>query len=117
MHDEGVLHTHRRAVAGIDTLHFAGHQAISHIAQPRAAVVARRHDAEEAHVAHLVHDLAVEAFLAEGRFHPWHQLVLGKSPGRIADHPLLAAQVAFEVERVFPVERDFGHDKLLQFCP
>ena len=67
------------------------------------------HHAEEAHLAHLVHDVAVEALVAEGGFHPRHQLVLGEIPRRVADHAFLVGQLAFEVERVFPVEIGGGH--------
>ena len=41
----------------------------------------RRHDAEEAHLAHLVHDLAVEALIAEGGFDARAKLVLRKGAG------------------------------------
>ncbi len=104
MHDQGVLHAHRRAIAGIDPLHFPRHQAVGHIAKSRSAIGGRRHHPEKTHGPHLVHDLAVKRLITKRLLHPRRQLVGGEGPGRIADHPLVFGKAAFQVERVFPVE-------------
>ena len=104
MHDERVLHAHRRAIAGIDALDLARHQSIGDIAEPRAAIGFRRHHAEKAHIAKLGHDLAVEMLLAERLLDARLKLVLRKGARRIADHALVFGELRFEIERVLPVE-------------
>ena len=104
MHHERVLHAHGRAVTGIDPLHFPRHQPIGHIAQARAAIFLRRHHPEKAHLAQFIHDGAVEFLVAERLLHPRRQLVIAKGPRRIPDHALVLGELAFQIERVFPVE-------------
>ena len=61
--------------------------------------------AEQAQRAHLGHDVAVEALLAVGREHAREQLVLRIAARGVAHHALLLGELAFEVERILPVER------------
>ena len=94
----------RRAVAGIDALDLARDQPVGDVAEAGAAVFLRDGRAEEAERAHLAHDLAVEALLAIGREHAREQLVLRIAARGVAHHALLFGELAFEVERVLPVE-------------
>ena len=75
IHHQRRLHGKRRAVAGIDPLHLARDQAVADVVHAGAAV-AFQGGAEEAHLAHLVHDLAVEFFLPVRHQHAREQLVL-----------------------------------------
>jgi hypothetical protein len=61
-----------------------------------AAELLGQRRAEEAELAHLVHDLAVEVLVAIGLKHPRQQLLLAVVVGRIADEPLLLAQLVGE---------------------
>ena len=61
--------------------------------------------AEQAELAHLAHDLAVEPLVEIGGGHARLQLLLRIALGRVADEPLLVGQLVIEVERVLPVER------------
>src|SRR6185437_4942196 len=69
IHHQRGLHAHRRAVAAVDALDLAGNEAVADISDIGAAI-ALDGRAEEAELAHLVHDLAVEALLAEGALDP-----------------------------------------------
>ena len=105
MHHQRGLHRHGRAVAGIDALDLARDQPVGDIAEPGAAVFLRNGGAEQAERAHLGHDRAVEPLLAVGQQHARHQLVLRIAARGVAHHALFFGQLAFEVERVLPVER------------
>ena len=89
VHHEARLHPHRRAVAAIDPLDRAGDQAVAHVAEPGAAIFVRNGRAEEAELAHLGHDLAVEPLVEIGGGHARLQLRLRIALGRVADDPLL----------------------------
>ena len=104
MHHQRRLHRHRRAIAGIDALHLARDQAVGDIAEARAAVFLRDGRAEQAERAHLGQELLVDLLLAPGEPHPRHQLVLREAARAVAHHALFLGQIAFEVERVLPVE-------------
>ena len=104
VHHQRRLHRQRRAIAGIDALHLARDQAVGDIAQARAAVFLRDGRAEQAVRAHLGQQLLVDLLLAPGEAHARHQLVLREVAHAVADHALFFGQLAFEIERVLPVE-------------
>ncbi len=107
VHHQARLYRHGRAIAGIDPLDLAGHQAITHIIRAGAAIPVDG-GAEEAELAELIHDFAVEALMPVGRYDPRHQLVLGIAARGVADQPLFLAQLRVELQRVFPLELGFG---------
>ncbi len=104
MHHQRRLHRQRRAVAGIDALDLARDQAVGDIAEARAAIFLRDGRAEQPERAHLGQQVAVDLLLAIGLDHPRHQLVLRKAARGVAHHALLFGQLAFEIERILPVE-------------
>ena len=108
IHHQRGLHRHHRAVAGIDALDLARDQPVGDGAEAGAAVLLRQRGAEQAELAHLGDDLAVEALLAVGGEHARKQLVLRIAARAVAHHALLLGQLAFEVERVLPVEGGVG---------
>ena len=113
MHDQRGLHAHRRAVARIDALDLARHQAVGRVVGGGAAVFLGQGGAQQAKRAELVHDLAIELLVAVGLQHARHQLVLAVVAGRIADRDLLLGELVVEEERVLPVERlGIGADAL-----
>src|SRR5580704_8613964 len=113
MHDQRGLHAHRRAVAGIDALHFTRDQAVSGVVGGGAAVFLGQRGAEQAERAHLVHDLAMEFLVPVGLQHARHQLVLAVIARDVADRDLLLAELVVEEERILPVERlGIGTDAL-----
>ncbi len=105
MHYQRGLHRHGRAIAGIDALDLAGDQAIGDIAEAGAAVLFRDRGAEQAERAHLGDDRAVEALLAVIEEHAREQFVLRIAARGVAHHALLFRQLAFQIERILPVER------------
>ena len=104
MHDERGLHAHRRAIAAVDAFDLARGEAVGDVAEARAAIGFGDRDAEQAHLAHLAHDLGVEVFLAVGLEHARHQLRLRVGRGRLADQALFLGQLIGEKKRVFPIE-------------
>jgi hypothetical protein len=104
VHDERGLHGHGRAVARIDAFDLAGDEPVGDIARARAAIVLRQRGAQQPEFAHLVHDLAVEALVAEGRDDARHQPLLGIGPRGVADHALVLRELLLEMKRVLPVE-------------
>ena len=113
MHDQRGLHAHRRAVARIDALDLARHQAVGRVVGGGAAVFLGQGRAQQAERAELVHDLAVELLVPVGLQHARHQLVLAVVAGRVADRDLLLGELVVEEERVLPVERlGIGADAL-----
>ena len=64
--------------------------------------------AEQAKLAHLAHDLAVELLLEIGVRYARLQLVLGIAFGSIANEPLLIVELMLEIEWIRPVERKDG---------
>ena len=108
VHHEARLDRHRRAVAAVDALDRAGDQAVADVAEAGAAIFVRDGRAEQAELAHLAHDLAVETLVEIGRGHARLQLLLRIAFGRVADEPLLVGQLVIEIERIRPVERQDG---------
>ena len=64
--------------------------------------------AEQAELAHLAHDLAVEILVEIGLGDARLQLLLRIGFRRVADHALLVGELVVEVERIGPVERQDG---------
>ena len=64
--------------------------------------------AEQAELAHLAQDLAVEMLVEIGGGDARLQLLLRIALGRVADEPLLVGQLMVEIERIRPVERKDG---------
>ena len=60
--------------------------------------------AEEAHLAHLGHDRAIEGLVTEGRDNARQEPVAGVGPGRVADHAFVVGQAAVEIKGVIPAE-------------
>ena len=105
VHHEARLDRHRRAVAAVDALDRARDQAVADIAEAGAAIFVRDGRAEQAELAHLAHDLAVETLVEIGAGDARLELVLRIALGGVADQPLLVAQLVIEIERILPVER------------
>ena len=104
MHDQRALHAHGRAVAGIDPLRLARHQAVNHVARSGAAVLFRQRRPEQAELAQLGHDVAVELLLAVRHQNARHQLLLTIVARRIADGALFARQLNFQQQRIVPLK-------------
>src|SRR5262249_55592823 len=104
-HDERGLHRHGGAVAGIDALDLARDQPVGHIAEPGAPVRFRYGRPEQAERTHVGDDGAIEALLAIVHKYAREQLVLGIAAGAITRPALFLGELAFEVERILPVER------------
>src|SRR5262249_9162214 len=104
MHHERGLHRHGGAVAGIDPLDLARDQPIGDIAEARAAVLFRDRRAEQAERAHLGDDGASETLLAIVHEHAREQLVLRIAARGLAHHAFFFGELAFEIERILPVE-------------
>ena len=102
VHGEAGLHAHGRAVAAVDRLHLPRDQAVGDVAGARAAVLLGKRGAQEAELAHLGHDLAVEPLFGEGGHHARQQPLAGVGARRLADHPLLVGQPRREVQRIVP---------------
>ena len=113
VHHEARLDRHGRAVAAVDALDRAGDQAVADVAEAGAAIFRRDGRAEQAELAHLGEDLAVEPLIEIGRGDARLQLLLRIALGRVADEALLVGQLMIEVERIRPVERQdcrLGHE-------
>ncbi len=100
MHHERILHAHGGTITRIDTFDFARDKAIGHIVHVRAAIFFGQREAEEADLAHLVHDLAIEIFVAEAIAHAGQQLVGAIVARAVAHHAFFAGQLVFEQKRV-----------------
>ena len=74
------------------------------MADAGAAVFLGNGRAQQTHLAHLGHDLAVEALLAEGGDDARLQLFLTIGRGRITDQNLVLGQLAVDEEGVVPFE-------------
>ncbi len=107
IHHQARLHTHRGAVARIDALDLASDEAIADVVQSGAAVSLDGR-AEQPELAHLVEDVAVEAFVAVGFEYPRHELVEGIAVGGLAHQPLFLAELLFEQQRIVPLELRSG---------
>ena len=73
--------------------------------EPRAPIGFRKRRPQEPERPHLGEDLAVEAFLPEGRQYARKQAVLGVAAGRRLHQALVLAELARKRERILPVER------------
>jgi hypothetical protein len=107
MHDERGLHRHGGAVAGIDALDLARDQPIGHVAEAGPAILLRDGGTEQTERAHFPDDGGVEALLTVVHEDARKKLVLRIAARGIAHHALFLRELAFEIERVVPVERCF----------
>ena len=112
-HDQRRLYAHHRAEAGIDALDLARDQPVAHVVEPGAAVLGGDGRPEQAHFAHLAEDRDIGPLVAEGFLHVRHQPALAILARRVADHPLVLAQLRVEQQRVFPAESGLGHRVVL----
>ena len=103
-HDEARLHRRHRAIARIHPLDFAGDQAIGHIVGTRAAVGFRDGRAEQPGLPHQREQFGRVDFIGERLDHTRLQFALGKGMRRIADHPLLIAELVIDEKGVRPIE-------------
>jgi glycerol dehydrogenase-like iron-containing ADH family enzyme len=108
-HHQRALHAGHRAVARVHALHFAGDQAVGHVAQAGAAVLLGDGGAQQAHFAHLAEDARVHLFVAEGVEHARRQLVLAVGRGRVADGALVVSQLLAQEEGIVPLKSGVGH--------
>ena len=104
VHHQRRLHGHGRAIAAVHPLDFARDQAIADIVRAGAAIFLGDGRAEQAQFTQLVHDLAMEQLVPVRFQHPRHQLVLAIGVGRIANHPLLIAELIVQQKRIVPLE-------------
>ena len=102
-HQRGLNRVHR-AIAGIDALDLARHQAIGDVARIGAAIFLRQRDADQAKLAHLVEDFAVGLFLKISLGDARQQLVLGIGARGVAHHALVFGELLIEQERIVPFE-------------
>lgn len=117
INDERRLHAHHRAIAGIDALHLACDEAVGDVGRADAAIGVGHGHTEQAEVAHLAEDRRVRRLLAVSFGHARLQLFLGIGARRVADHPLVFAQLILEEERIVPLELAFaGHLYLPSHC-
>ena len=105
VHDQRRLHRHRRAIAGIDALDLARDQPVGDIAEAGAAVFLGDGRAKEAERAHLAHHRRIVALVAKRFEHARKQLLLRIVARGVAHHALFLGQLAFEIERIVPLER------------
>ncbi len=105
VHHQRGLHRVHRAIAGIDALDLARHQAIGDVAGIGAAIFFRQRDADQAKLAHLVEDLAVGLLFEIGLDDARLQLVLRIGARGVADHALVFGELFVEQERIVPLER------------
>ncbi|MNM83137.1 hypothetical protein D3C81_951850 [compost metagenome] len=114
-HDQGRLHTHHRAVARIDALHFTGDQAVANVVQAAATVLLRDGRAEQADFAHFAEDRRIGLLMTEGFQHARGQLVLGELIRAVTHHALFFSELLVEQQWVDPVEACFtGHERILE---
>ena len=112
MHDQRGLHRHGGAIAGIDPLDLPRDQSIGDVAEPGSAVLFRDRRAEKAQRSHFLHDGGIEALLAIVEEDAGKQLVLGIAARGVAHHAFFRGELAFEVERIVPVEVGLGAGRL-----
>ena len=104
MHHQRRLHRIHRAVAGIDPLDLARHQAVGDVAGVGAAIFFRQRDADQAEFAHLVENLAVGLLFQIRLGDARQQLVLRIGARGVADHALVFGELLVEHERIVPLE-------------
>ena len=107
VHHQARLNAHRRAVAAVDALDLARDQPVGDVVRPGAAIAFDRR-AEKSQLAHLVHDLAVEALFAVGGQDAREQLFLAIGAGAVAHQPLFLAQHVLDEERIGPIKYRIG---------
>ena len=106
VHHQRRLHRIHRAIAGIDALDLARHQAIGDVARIGAAIFLRQGNADQAEFAHLIEDLAVGLLFEIGLGDARQQLVLRVGARGVADHALVFGELLVEHERIVPLELD-----------
>ena len=104
IHHQRRLHRVHRAIAGIDALDLARHEAIGDVARIGAAIFFRQRDTDQAEFAHLVEDLAVGLLFEIGLDDARLQLVLRIGARGVADHALVFGELLVEQERIVPLE-------------
>ena len=104
IHHQRRLHRVHRAIAAIDALDLARHQAIGDVARIGAAIFLRQRDTDQAEFAHLVEDLAVGLLFEIGLDDARLQLVLRIGARGVADHALVFGKLIVEQERIVPLE-------------
>jgi hypothetical protein len=126
VHDQGRLHAHHGAVAGIDALDLAGNQAVADVIDAGAAVALDRRT-EEPELAHLAEDRRVRLLVAEGIADAGREAVLRVGAGALGDHALLIRKLRVQLEGILPVHAapalarrraalDCGHRVLPRAC-
>ena len=103
MHDQARLHAHRGAIAAVDPLHLPRDESIGDVVHAGAAI-ALDGRAEQAELAHLRHDRAVEALVPIGLEYARHQLFLAVGAGGVAQHALVLRELVVEEKRILPIE-------------
>ena len=103
-HDQRRLHAEHGAVAGIDALELARDQTVAGLVDAGAAV-ALDGRAEQAELAHLVEDAALDQLVAIRLEDARHQAFLRVLAGGGPDQPLVVGELLLEEERVVPGER------------
>ena len=103
-HHQRGLHAHHRAVARIDPLDFARHQAVADVVQARAAVGFGDRRPQQPQLAHLVEDRTVGLLVPESLQHPRRQPLLAVAVGGVAHRALVVAELGVELQRVVPDE-------------
>ena len=106
-HDERRLHRHGRAVAAVNALDLAGGEAVHDVAGAGAAVAIDRR-AEQAHGAHLGHDVAVKLFVAVRLDHAGQKALLAKVAHFVAEEALLLVERLVKLQRILPVKVHIG---------
>ena len=104
IHDERTLHAHHRAVARIDPLDLARDETVGDIAGVGAAVLLRQGHAEEACLAHQAEERRIGLLLEIGALDARPQFLRREFARRVADHPLVLGELAFEEQRIVPLE-------------
>ena len=107
-HHQRGLHTHHRAVAGVNALNFTRDQAVADIVQPASAVLGRNGCTQQAQLAHFTEDFHVGLLVAERVQHPRHKLVLAVLACTVTHHALFFSQLLIQQQRIFPVETCLG---------
>ncbi|MEH2548535.1 hypothetical protein V1283_005180 [Bradyrhizobium sp. AZCC 2262] len=105
IHHQRRLHRVHRAIAAIDALDLARHEAIGNVARVGAAILLRQRDTDQTEFAHLVEDLAVGLLFEIGLDDARQQLVLRVGARGVADHAFVFGELLVEQERIVPLER------------
>ena len=103
-HDQGRLHTHHRAIAGVDTLDLTRNQTVADVVQTTATVLLRDHRPQQTGLAHLTENSGVCLFMTEGFEHAGSQLVLSKLLGAVTHHALFFGELLIQQQWIDPVE-------------